>query len=115
MCCQHGRCVFGKEGVPPVQAAYWDGVWGNIVDMDTYQAGIERLGSWSDVSGSATGMDELNALVADLDTRMLVDLQARFRLGCDRPDVKMMVLLWFRAEVSAWDRRHSLTILQKKP
>ena len=53
-----------------------------------------------------------------LKTRMFIDLQACFDWDAidqeqGRLEGKMMVLMWFGVEVSAWDRRRTLTILQK--
>ena len=66
----------------------------------------------------AIGMGEVIALVSSLKTRMPIDLQARFGWDAtdqeqDRFEGKMMVFMWSRVEVSAWDRRRTLTMWQK--
>ena len=70
------------------------------------------------MSGSASGIDEVNALVADLKTRMPKDLRAcKERNAIEKEEGRFdgkMVLLWFWAEVSAWECRRSLPMLQKK-
>ena len=67
--------------------------------------------------GSAIGMGEI-LQVSSLKTRMPVDLQVR--LGWDATDQehdtferKIMVFVWCRVQVSAWDRRRTLATLQK--
>ena len=69
----------------------------------------------NDVRGSATGMGEVISLVSILKTRMLFDLQARLGRGAtDQEQGKFegkMMETCFQDEVSASDRRCTLTIL----
>ena len=77
------------------------GVWRKTASVDTYKTRWDGRGEFT-----------------CLKTRMFVDLQARFDWDAidqeqGRLEGKMMVLMWFGVEVSAWDRRRTLTILQK--
>ena len=68
--------------------------------------------------GSAIEVSEVVSLLSSLKTRMPISLQALFdwdAIGQEKVNLKgkMIVFIWFRAEVSAWDRKRTLTVFAK--
>ena len=66
--------------------------------------------------GSAIEMVEVIALLSNLETKILIDMQARFdwdAIDQEQESLQgnMRVFIWFRAE-GVWDRKRTLTILR---
>ena len=68
---------------------------------------IKGWEDWDDVSGSAIDVGEVGSLVGALYTRMTLHDRLDWEATEQQQgnlELKMMVHLWFRAGVSAWNR-----------
>ena len=80
---------------------------------------LKGWGDWDDERGAAIDMGEVGSILASLKASVTMELQGRFDWEATEQEhrnfeLTMMVCLWFRVGVSAWDRKRSPTILAKE-